>query len=103
MQRRDAAALAAGAWVVVPARRSGFIQEVDAEALLAFARKHNAIVRMERAIGEFVIEAQPLIAVAGAAVDDAGRKRLIRPSRSTANAAFSRTRRSASGRSSTLR
>ena len=75
-QRRDAAALAAGAWVVVPARRSGFIQEVDAEALLAFARKHNAIVRMERAIGEFVIEAQPLVAVAGAAVDDAASQAL---------------------------
>lgn len=69
-QRRDAAALAASAWVVVPARCSGFIQSVDAKALLAFARERNAIVRMELSVGDFVIEAQPLVAVAGAAVDD---------------------------------
>ena len=75
-QRRDAADLPAGAWVAVPARRSGFIQNVDAEALLAFARERHAIVRMERAIGEFVIEAQPLVAVAGAALDDAAAQAL---------------------------
>ena len=75
-QRLDAAALAASAWVVVPAPRSGFIQSVDAKALLAFARERNAIVRMELAVGDFVIEAQLLVAVAGAAVDDAALRAL---------------------------
>jgi uncharacterized membrane protein len=77
-QRREAVARSAGVWAVVPARRSGFIQNVDADALLGFAREHDAIVRMERAIGEFVIEAQPLVAVAGAPVDDAASQALCR-------------------------
>ncbi len=63
-------------WVVVLARRSGFIQDVDADGLLTFAREHGGIVRMERAIGEFVIEEQPLVSLATEPADEAALLRL---------------------------
>jgi uncharacterized membrane protein len=46
---------------VVPAQRTGFIQSVDIDALLEFARKRQTVVRMERGIGDFVIEGTPLV------------------------------------------
>ncbi len=63
-------------WVVVLARRSGFIQDVDADGLLTFAREHRGVVRMERAIGEFVIEEQPLVSLATEPADEAALLRL---------------------------
>jgi uncharacterized membrane protein len=51
-------------WFAVPARRTGYIQSVDGDSLLSVARKHDTIVRMERGIGEFVVEGTPLISVA---------------------------------------
>ncbi len=50
-------------WRPVPAGASGYIQVVDDAALIAFARKHDRIVRMERSIGEFVIQGTPLVSV----------------------------------------
>ena len=47
-------------WQAVPARRNGYIQNVDTEALLRLAREHKTIVRMERGIGEFVVHEAPL-------------------------------------------
>jgi uncharacterized membrane protein len=58
--------LAGQNWKVIPALQSGFLQYIDSENILAFARKHKAIVRMERSIGDFVIEGAPLVAIAGA-------------------------------------
>ncbi len=52
------------AWVAVPARKTGYIQSIDGDALLDFARERGTIVRMECGIGEFVIEGTPLISVA---------------------------------------
>jgi uncharacterized membrane protein len=51
------------AWQPIAAVRSGYVQQVDESALLRFAREHRTIVRMERAIGEFVAEGMPLAAV----------------------------------------
>jgi len=51
------------AWFAVPARKTGYIQSIDGNALLAFARERGTIVRMEYGIGEFVVEGTPLISV----------------------------------------
>ncbi|HSG73268.1 MAG TPA: DUF2254 domain-containing protein [Planctomycetaceae bacterium] len=55
--------LADQAWVAVPAQRTGYIQSVDKDALLAVARELKTIVRMERGIGEFVVEGASLVSV----------------------------------------
>jgi uncharacterized membrane protein len=47
-------------WRALPARRSGYLQSVDADALLAFARERRAVLRMELGVGDFAVEAQPL-------------------------------------------
>jgi uncharacterized membrane protein len=43
-------------WTAVPSRRSGYIQGIDSDAFLEVARANNVVVRMEHAIGEFVVE-----------------------------------------------
>ena len=54
------------AWKPVPANRTGYIQRVDGEALLTFARDRRAIVRMDVLIGDFVIEGMPIASVLAA-------------------------------------
>lgn len=49
------------AWQPVASTRSGYIQNVDADGLLAFAQRHGAVVRMACGIGEFVVERAPLV------------------------------------------
>jgi uncharacterized membrane protein len=56
-------------WRTLPARRSGYIVSVDAKGLLAFARSRGVVVRLERAVGEFAIESQPLASLAGGTPD----------------------------------
>ena len=51
-------------WSAVPAGKTGYIESIDADALLDVARKHGTILRMERGIGEFVVEGTPLVSVA---------------------------------------
>ena len=61
-------------WKPVPAARTGYIQYVDGEALLAIARKNKAVIRMEHCVGDFVIEGMPIASVlecGGAATLDA--------------------------------
>jgi len=50
-------------WHVAPAARTGYIQRVEAESLLAIARDNKAVIRMERHIGEFVFEGMPLASI----------------------------------------
>ncbi|HRK32775.1 MAG TPA: DUF2254 domain-containing protein [Tepidisphaeraceae bacterium] len=52
-------------WIPIPARKTGYIQSIDADALFDLAREVDAVVRMERGVGEFVIENAPLAAVSG--------------------------------------
>lgn len=60
------------AWSAVPARKTGYIESIDADALLHLARKYQTIVRVEHGIGEFVVEGTPLISVAKrGSLDDA--------------------------------
>ena len=51
-------------WTGIPARRTGYLQSVDSEGLLSFAREHRAVVRMERAVGDFVTAGLPLVSIA---------------------------------------
>ena len=47
-------------WQAVSARGNGYIQSVDNAALLLLAREHQTIVRMERGIGQFVVQGTTL-------------------------------------------
>jgi len=61
----DARALSDATWLAVAARKTGYVQSVDEEALLGFARERGAVVRMERGVGEFAVEEAALARVAG--------------------------------------
>jgi uncharacterized membrane protein len=50
-------------WQPVPARGNGFIQSLDNATLLRLARENKTVVRMERAIGEFVIHGTALASI----------------------------------------
>lgn len=52
-------------WLPIAAEKSGFLQSADIELLLAFACKHQTIVRMEYGIGDFVVQNNPLVSIAG--------------------------------------
>ncbi len=51
-------------WQPVPAPGNGYIQIVDNATLLRFAREQMTIVRMERGIGDFVVEGTLLASLA---------------------------------------
>lgn len=51
-------------WQTIMADRNGYLQNVDKKTLLRLARKHKTIVRMERGIGDFVVEETPLVSLA---------------------------------------
>lgn len=51
-------------WIPIPATRTGYIQGIDAEVLCKLAQEHQLTLRMEKAIGGFVIESTALISVA---------------------------------------
>ncbi len=59
------------AWQPVPAARSGYIQSVDNDRLLEFARARNLVVRMECGIGDFIVERAPLVSLQPASPLDA--------------------------------
>jgi len=52
-------------WYAVSALQTGYIQEIDTAELLAIAGKHGMVIRMERAIGEFLIEGTPIVSAIG--------------------------------------
>ncbi|MEX0643558.1 MAG: DUF2254 domain-containing protein [Pirellulales bacterium] len=60
-----AASLGGQTWTAIGARQTGYIESIDGDALLAWPRKRGTILRMERGIGEFVVEGAPLVSVAG--------------------------------------
>lgn len=43
---------------------TGYIESLDGNALLDFAIDNDTVVRMERGVGEFVIEGRPIVSVA---------------------------------------
>jgi uncharacterized membrane protein len=56
--------LASLTWRPVPATSNGYIQNVDNETLLRLARELRAVIRMERGVGEFVVDGAPLVSLA---------------------------------------
>lgn len=60
----------AGQWTTIPARRTGYLQSIDGDDLFRVACDMGVIVRMERSIGEFVIEGSPLASLAGREPDE---------------------------------
>jgi uncharacterized membrane protein len=63
-QDRVLQSLAERRWRAVPAAVSGYIQNVDNDALLRLARDRKTIVRMERSIGGFVVKDTALASLA---------------------------------------
>ena len=50
-------------WFPVFSSRTGYVQTVDRDALVAFAKKYLVVVRMEKSPGEFVARGLPLASV----------------------------------------
>ena len=61
-------------WQAVSAKGNGYIQNVNNAALLRLAREHRTIVRMERSVGEFVVQNTTL---ASLALEDPPEKEII--------------------------
>jgi uncharacterized membrane protein len=57
-------ALAELNWRAIPSMKSGYIQSVDNAALMRVAQDRKTIVRMERGIGEFVVQNTALASLA---------------------------------------
>lgn len=53
-------------WRRIPARESGYVQDVDTTQLFEIACKHNIILRVERPVGDFAVAGRPLVSVGGA-------------------------------------
>ena len=65
------------AWYGVPALATGYVQSVDAEALLAFARERGAVLRMEAGVGDFITQGRPIASLAPGQVPDAATVRAL--------------------------
>ncbi|WP_373509467.1 DUF2254 domain-containing protein [Thiocapsa sp.] len=50
-------------WLAFPACKTGYIESLDADALLDVARKLETLLRMERGIGDFVVAGTPLVSL----------------------------------------
>jgi uncharacterized membrane protein len=51
-------------WIGVPARRTGYVQQVDRERLAAAARDCDIVLRLDRHIGDFVIRGRSIASAA---------------------------------------
>lgn len=56
-----ASTLAGSSWSAVPAGKTGYIESLDADALLDLARSLKTLLRMEHGVGEFVVAGTPLV------------------------------------------
>lgn len=51
-------------WVWTKARKTGYLQQVDRDALVAWSVRRDALVKLAYRIGDYVVEGLPMIAVA---------------------------------------
>ncbi len=63
-KNQNLAPLSQRKWQAVAAPGNGYIQSVDNALLLRVAKEQKTLVRMERGIGEFVVQATPLVSLA---------------------------------------
>jgi uncharacterized membrane protein len=52
-------------WHAVCAPANGYIQRIDMDALLRWARAQQRLVRVNKAVGEFVVRGNPMLEVSG--------------------------------------
>ncbi|MBS7456848.1 DUF2254 domain-containing protein [Coralloluteibacterium stylophorae] len=57
-------------WYPVPAPGLGYIESVDLDRLLDFARAHDVVVRMERSVGDFASPDRPIASIGTAHAPD---------------------------------
>ncbi|MBA2647648.1 MAG: DUF2254 domain-containing protein, partial [Pyrinomonadaceae bacterium] len=67
---RTADDLANRSWREIPSRATGYLQSVDVEMLIKLATEHEIVMRMERGIGAFIVENEPLVSLAFATAPD---------------------------------
>ncbi len=65
-------------WAPVAAERTGYVQRIDADALLDLAAAHDVVVRSEVRVGEFVVAGGPLASVSGGSPCDDAFARALR-------------------------
>ena len=58
-------------WLPIPSARTGFIERLRENALLRVLRKRDLVLRMDRAVGDFVAEGQRLCSVQGRGTEGA--------------------------------
>ena len=63
-------------WFTIPARTTGYIQNLDADGLLEFAASNGTVVRMERGIGDFVVAGLPIVSIGSRQANEELTKRL---------------------------
>lgn len=61
LTREEEELLGKGDWRAIPSESTGYLQSVDAEALVSYAREHRAVVRMQLAVGDFAVKGKPLV------------------------------------------
>lgn len=61
LTREEEELLAKGEWQAIPCQNTGYLQSVDAEALISYAREHHAVIRMQLAVGDFSTQGKPLV------------------------------------------
>lgn len=59
-QESDIPADPAAVWSPLPAAANGYLQSFDTAAILAFGRRHDALVRVRVAVGDFVVADCPM-------------------------------------------
>lgn len=57
-------------WHPLSSRHTGYIQQMDLEALCRFAEDHQTLIRVERGVGDFIMEDMPILWVADAQAPD---------------------------------
>jgi uncharacterized membrane protein len=60
----------AAVWSPVPAAANGYLQSFDTAGILAFGRRHDALVRVRIAVGDFAVAGTPLAWVTAPALEN---------------------------------
>lgn len=68
--------LASRDWFPINAACSGYLQSINTQRVLCWARDHNTIIRMERAIGDFIYEGLPVASISDVEPDESARQEI---------------------------
>lgn len=59
-----------GVCLSVTAERSGYVQRIDMAGLVRLAKENQAVIRLERGVGDFLIEGVPALSIHGGSAPD---------------------------------